>query len=69
MFFSVYYFFKVAPAFVAPAMIKYQDFLPISKCLKAKLQQADDWWNKDIFSNETAVSWAITQLFGFENTC
>jgi len=38
--FSVYYFFKVAPAFVAPAMIKYQDFLTISKCLKASNQQS-----------------------------
>lgn len=59
VFFSVYYFFKVAPAFVAPAMIKYQDFLTISKCLKASNQQN---FSK-LMTGEIRIYLAMKQLF------
>lgn len=59
MFFSVYCFFWVAPAFVAPAMIKYQDFLAISKCLKASNQQS---FSK-LMAGEIRIYLAMKQLF------
>lgn len=59
MFFSVCYFFKVAAAFVAPAMIKYQDFLTISKCLKASNQQN---FSK-LMAGEIRIYLAMKQLF------